>query len=91
MEAFLVGGRHRLQASGTRDPQALVAPTLNGGYTESQMYRRLGIKCYGFVPIEVKSEDEATEHAANERVPVEQIRRGVKMFSEVVMRAANEQ
>ena len=45
---------------------------------------------YGFVPIEVKSEDEATEHAANERVPVEQIRRGVKMFCDVVMRAANE-
>jgi acetylornithine deacetylase/succinyl-diaminopimelate desuccinylase-like protein len=73
------------------NPQALVAPTLNGGYTESQMYRQLGIKCYGFVPIEVKSEDEATEHAANERVPVEQIRRGVKMFCEVAMRAAKEQ
>ena len=72
------------------NPHALVAPVLNSGYTESQMYRPLGITCYGFVPIEVTPEQEATEHAANERVPVEQIRRGVKMLYEVVARAANQ-
>ncbi len=72
------------------DPQALVAPVLNSGYTESQMYRPLGIICYGFIPIEITPELEATQHAANERVPVEQIRRGLKMFYEVVARAANQ-
>jgi acetylornithine deacetylase/succinyl-diaminopimelate desuccinylase-like protein len=72
------------------NPQALVVPTLNSGYTESQMYRQLGIKCYGFVPVEITPEVEATEHAANERIPVEQIRRGVRVLSEVVVRAANE-
>jgi acetylornithine deacetylase/succinyl-diaminopimelate desuccinylase-like protein len=72
------------------NPNALVAPSLNGGYTECQMYRPLGLTCYGFIPIEVTPEQEATEHAANERVPVEQIRRGVKMFYEVVARVENE-
>lgn len=72
------------------NPQALVAPTLNSGYTESQMYRPLGLTCYGFVPIEITPELDSTQHAANERVPVEQIRRGVKMFYEVVARAANQ-
>ncbi len=72
------------------DPQALVAPTLNGGYTESQMYRPLGITCYGFAPIEVTEELDSTQHAANERVPVEQLRRGVKMLYEVVARVAGE-
>jgi len=72
------------------NPSALVAPSLDSGYTESQMYRPLGITCYGFNPIEVTAELDATEHAPNERVPVEQLRRGVKMFSEVVVRAANE-
>jgi len=72
------------------NPHALVAPCLNSGYTESQLYRPLGITCYGFCPIEVTPELDETEHAANERVPVEQIRRGVKMFCEVVTRAANE-
>lgn len=73
------------------NPQALMAPALGSGYTESQMYRQLGINCYGFIPVEVSPEVEETEHAANERVPVEQIRRAVKVLFEVVTRAANQQ
>ena len=72
------------------NPQALVVPTLNSGYTESQMYRPLDITCYGFSPVEVTPEIDATEHAANERVPVEQIRRGVRVLYEIVARAANQ-
>jgi acetylornithine deacetylase/succinyl-diaminopimelate desuccinylase-like protein len=71
------------------NPQALVAPTLNSGYTESQMYRPLGITCYGFNTLEITEELDSTEHAPNERVPVEQLRRGVKMLYEVVAREAN--
>lgn len=72
------------------NPGALVTPILDSGYTESQMYRPLGIICYGFTPVEVTPEVEATEHAANERIPVEQIRRGLKMLFEVIARVANE-
>ena len=71
-------------------PKAMVLPRLNSGYTESQMYRQLGIECYGFNPIELTGELDDTEHAANERVPVAEIRRGVKMLYEVVARAANQ-
>ncbi|MBZ5514116.1 MAG: M20/M25/M40 family metallo-hydrolase [Acidobacteriia bacterium] len=63
---------------------ALVTPTLNSGYTECQMYRTLGLTCYGFAPIELTPQLEATEHAPNERVPVEQVRRGVRVLYEVV-------
>ena len=72
------------------NPQAIVAPALGSGYTESQMYRPLGITCYGFNTLEVTPEVDATQHAANERVSVEQLRRGVKMLYEVVARAANQ-
>ncbi len=72
------------------NPQALITPSLNSGYTESQMYRQLGISAYGFIPIEITPEQEATQHAANERVPVEQIRLGLKMLYEVVALAANQ-
>jgi acetylornithine deacetylase/succinyl-diaminopimelate desuccinylase-like protein len=72
------------------NPRAIVAPALGGGYTESQMYRPLGITCYGFNTMEVTPEVDATEHAANERVPVEQLRRGVKVLYELVARAANQ-
>jgi len=72
------------------NPQAIVAPALVSGYTESQLYRPLGITCYGFNTLEVTPEVNATEHAANERVPLEQLRRGVKVFYELVARAANQ-
>ena len=71
-------------------PEALVTPVLDSGYTENQIYRPLGITCYGFVPIEVTPEVEATEHAANERIPVQQVHRAVKMLYEVIARASNE-
>lgn len=70
--------------------QALVVPTLNSGYTESQMYRPLGIHCYGFGPVEIAPEVYATQHAANERIPIEQVRRGVKLLYEIVARAGTE-
>jgi acetylornithine deacetylase/succinyl-diaminopimelate desuccinylase-like protein len=72
------------------NPAAIVAPTLNSGYTESQMYREAGIHCYGFAPFELAPELDATQHAANERIPAEQVRRGVKLLAEIVVRAANE-
>jgi acetylornithine deacetylase/succinyl-diaminopimelate desuccinylase-like protein len=72
------------------NPQALVTPILNSGYTECQMYRPLGLTCYGFAPIELTPELDSTQHAANERVPVEQIRRGIKMLYEVVAGAASQ-
>ena len=72
------------------NPQALVTPVLNSGYTECQMYRPLSLTCYGFAPIELTPELDSTQHAANERVPVEQIRRGVKMLYEVVADAASQ-
>ena len=72
------------------NPQAFVTPALGSGYTESQMYRPLGINAYGFVPIEITPEIDETQHAANERIPVVQLRRGVKIYYELVARAANQ-
>lgn len=72
------------------NPQALLTPALDSGYTENQMYRPLGISAYGFSPVEITPEVEDTQHAANERVPVDQLHRGVKMFYELVARAANQ-
>ncbi|MGA2631863.1 MAG: M20/M25/M40 family metallo-hydrolase [Terriglobia bacterium] len=72
------------------NPKALVAPALNSGYTESQIYRTLGIHCYGFGPVEITPQVDASQHAANERLPAEQIRRGVRLLYEIVARTVNE-
>ena len=71
------------------DPRAVVLPELNKGYTESQMYRQLGIACYGFGPEVMTPEIEATQHAANERIPIEQIHRGLRLLYEIVARTVN--
>ncbi len=72
------------------NPRALVVPELDSGTTESSMYRPLGIICYGFTALELAPEINATEHSPNERVPVEQVRRGVKTLYEIVARTVNE-
>jgi len=69
-------------------PQAIVTPALIGGYTENNLYRPFGIICYGFSPVEMTPEHDVTQHAANERLPVEQFRRGLKVLYEVVARVA---
>ena len=78
------------QVSKQHNPKAVVAPALNSGYNESQIYRTLGIHCYGFSPVEITPQIDASEHAANERLPAEQIRRGVRLLYEIVARAVNE-
>jgi acetylornithine deacetylase/succinyl-diaminopimelate desuccinylase-like protein len=69
-------------------PRALIAPFLNHGFTESQMFRALGIKSYGWNPFVLSAQLERTKHAANERIPVEQFQDGVRVFCEVVQKVA---
>ena len=68
-------------------PDAVVAASLDQGYTESQ----LGIFAYGFNPVPVTPEVNATKHADNERVPVAQYRSALQVFFAVVRQVATEQ
>ena len=76
------------QALHERAPQALVAPFLDHGFTESQMFRALGIQSYGWNPFVLPLDVERTKHAANERIPIQQFREGVRVFCEVVEKIA---
>ena len=71
-------------------PNAVAGPFLSVGYTDSLLLRPVGVKAYGYVPFEVSSEVAATMHGPDERVPVEQIREGLRrLFSMVVDFAGN--
>jgi acetylornithine deacetylase/succinyl-diaminopimelate desuccinylase-like protein len=63
---------------------APVAPILSSGYTENQRYRELGIASYGFSPYAVDPEVSSTEHGDDERIEVEQVRRGFRVLFDVV-------
>lgn len=67
-------------------PGAPVVPSVVGGFTDSHFLRDLGITAYGYSPIVVPLQDSGGVHGNNERVSVENIRRGVAMMLDIVRR-----
>ena len=63
---------------------APVVPHMTSGYTENQLYRQLGITSYGFSPYSATAEEGSTEHGDNERIRVEEVRRGFRVLYDVV-------
>ena len=74
------------QVTKTNHPEAIVTTKMLSGYTESQLYRRLGITAYGWAPVYTTDEEDAGVHGNNERISVKNIREGTKEFYEVVTR-----
>ena len=81
-------GLYRVLESVCRDhfPDAPVVPSVLGGFTDSHFLRDLGITAYGFVPVVIPFEDEGGLHGNNERISVENVRRGVTMMLEITRR-----
>jgi acetylornithine deacetylase/succinyl-diaminopimelate desuccinylase-like protein len=69
-------------------PGAPVVPVLTSGYTENQRYRPLGIVAYGFSPYSATDAEGSSEHGDDERIRVEEVRRGPKILFDVVMSVA---
>ena len=69
-------------------PEALVTTKMLSGYTESQLYRQLGIIAYGWTPIYTTSEENEGVHGNNERIRVVDVRQGTREFYEVVSQIA---
>lgn len=61
-----------------------VVPHITSGYTENQRYRPLGIASYGFNPYAATEEESNTEHGNDERIRVEEVRRGPRILFDVV-------
>ena len=65
-------------------PNAVITTKMLSGYTESQLYRQLGITAYGWAPFYTTPEDDEGVHGNNERISVKNIREGTREFYEVV-------
>lgn len=74
--------------SGKYFPGTPVVPHITSGYTENQRYRPLGIVAYGFNPYTATEEEGNTEHGNDERIRVEEVRRGPRVLFDVVARVA---
>jgi acetylornithine deacetylase/succinyl-diaminopimelate desuccinylase-like protein len=69
-------------------PDAPVVPSVLSGFTDSHFLRDLGITAYGFSPVVIPFEDAKSVHGNNERISVDNVRRGVTMMLEIVQRVA---
>jgi acetylornithine deacetylase/succinyl-diaminopimelate desuccinylase-like protein len=71
-------------------PGTPVVPHITSGYTENQRYRPLGIHAYGFNPYSATEEEGSTEHGNDERIRIEEVRRGPQILFDVVAGVAEE-
>jgi len=76
------------EVAGKYFPGTPVVPHITSGYTENQRYRPLGIVAYGFNPYTATDEEGNTEHGNDERIRVEEVRRGPRVLFDVVAAVA---
>ncbi len=64
------------------DPDALVSPYLMPGGTDGKHWAKLGISCYGFAPLRLPGDLDFTAlfHGVDERVPVDALEFGARVF-----------
>ena len=65
-------------------PNAVFLPTIASGFTDSHFFRDLGIVSYGFSPTLIPIEDDGGVHGNNERISVENVKRGTRMMLEIL-------
>ena len=64
------------------DPEALVAPYLMFGGTDAKFFADLGMRCFGFAPLRLPADLDFTAlfHGVDERVPVDALEFGARVF-----------
>jgi acetylornithine deacetylase/succinyl-diaminopimelate desuccinylase-like protein len=67
-------------------PDASIAPAVSTGFTDSHWFRDLGIASYGFAPFLIPDAEEGGVHGNNERISIENVRKGTAMMLELVQR-----
>ena len=74
-------------------PGAVAVPSVIPGFTDAHYWSQLGTVCYGFSPVVLQPDDPPFGdlfHAADERIPVEGFKEGLKMLADVVFRFVGE-
>lgn len=68
------------------DPKGIPVPYMVPGFTDAKAYQRLGMKCYGFAPLQLPPELSFSSlfHAVDERIPVEGFQWGLHVLADTV-------
>jgi len=72
------------RARARRHPDAVLAPTILTGWTESASVRPLGIKAYGFEPYILDQDEQERTHGNDERISIANVLFGASLMDDVV-------
>jgi acetylornithine deacetylase/succinyl-diaminopimelate desuccinylase-like protein len=67
-------------------PGSVVAPLLMTGTSDSRFFRERGVPSYGVFPVLIPMEHVSTVHGTDEMLSVENLNRGVEVFTRLVKR-----
>jgi acetylornithine deacetylase/succinyl-diaminopimelate desuccinylase-like protein len=67
-------------------PGSVTLPVQTTGGTDSQPFRERGVPAYGYLPALLSAELNATLHGANERFPLTELERAVRVTTRVLRR-----
>jgi acetylornithine deacetylase/succinyl-diaminopimelate desuccinylase-like protein len=73
------------QVAISNEPDAVLAPLLTPGATDSRFFREIGFECYGFIPILVTMNDLEGYHGPNESLSLENLHRGTNILTEITL------
>jgi len=65
-------------------PDAAIVQQVSTGFTDSHFFRDLGIPSYGYAPFLIPAGQESGVHGNDERISLENVRRGTAMMLEIV-------
>jgi len=66
-------------------PEAVAAPVLSPGFTDSIYLRPLGVRAYGYVPFELDRDQASTMHGNNERISLDNLRDGTRVLFSILV------
>lgn len=77
---------YRLLAAKSREhyPGAGVLPSVSTGFTDSHFFREIGIASYGYGPFLLPESTLGSVHGNDERIVIENFRKGVALMREIV-------
>lgn len=77
---------YRAMAAASRRawPGALLLPSLSPGFTDSRFFRRMGVECYGWDPVELTEDEAGRAHSNNERIRPEAFQAAIPVLYDAV-------
>ena len=69
---------------------AVLVPSVSTGFTDSHFFRDAGIVSYGFAPFLYLEHEATGVHGNNERISIENLRRGTKIMTDLLFEFATD-